>query len=311
MKNMFSIVKRSAPTFVKNWVRKYRKKRRRASIKALPPLSKDAFRSIIVDQLNLKPGDCAFIHSAFGSLNVGFDPQSLLEILMDAVGSQGTLVFPTYPKLGSLEFLRSGEVFDIRESRSFTGILTELARCHPDAVRSLHPTKSVVAIGRRAIELTSGHQNSHFPYDRKSPYFKIMHYEGKVIGFGVWTYRLSFVHTVDDALRPDFSVCPYHKTLFYAPCIDYRGNECFVASYAHDLEKIRYDTGRVPVYMKRYIPVDVCRDVIIEGRRFFCGNAQPLYEKMINQARNNITLYLKASKKTRREEEHEKWIHLD
>lgn len=308
---MKSLVKKIVPERIKNIYRKYRKNRRRGGVGNLPSLSSKEFRSILIDKLGVRNGDTVFIHSAFGSLNTAFDPHVLLQLLLDVVGSKGTLIFPTYPELNSFEFLKAGELFDARETPSFTGIITELARRHPDSVRSLHPTKSVVAIGPRAKELTEEHSMSPFPYDRTSPYYKIIHFDGKLIGLGVWTYNLSFVHAVDDTLRPDFPLCPYHESLFRTSCIDTMGLTHSVASYAHNVNKIGYDTMHVPIFMKRYVPREICSDLLIQGRKFFCGNAAPLFNLMVAWARQNVTIYLRASKKTIRKNEYDNWLNLE
>ena len=68
----------------------------------------------------------------------------------------------------------AGKCFRCAAHASYTGILTEFARRQRKAIRSLHPTKSVCAIGPAATELTATHHLSPYPYDTDSPYYKLI-----------------------------------------------------------------------------------------------------------------------------------------
>jgi len=268
----------------------------RARVKSRPVLTESAFTSIVTGELGLKSGDVVFVHSSIDQLNLNFHTSRILALLQNITGPQGTLLFPTYPPVDSYEFLRSGQVFDVRRSQSYTGVLTEIARRNPKALRSLHPTKSVCAIGLHARELVSAHQCSVNPYDRCSPYYKIMEYGGKAVGIGVSTENLAFVHCVEDALQSEFPVAVYHGRLFSARCINYSGEEEIVRTYAHDMNRVNHRTVR---FMKRYISEDVCKDLTIQGMRFFRADSQRLFAAMRELARAGVTIYPKPRRSAR------------
>jgi aminoglycoside 3-N-acetyltransferase len=257
-------------------------------ITLLPVLSEEAFRTILTRELALREGDTVLVHSSIDELNLGFPYGHVLGILLQTVGPRGTLIFPTYPQRPSYEFLTSGEIFDVRKTPSFTGILTELARRHPEAVRSLHPTKSVCAIGSHAKELVSTHHESPYPFDSCSPYFKLTEFGGKTIGIGVSTMKLSFAHCVEDALKEQFPIRVNHQQPFLARCIDYDGKERIVRTYAHDMRKMNFRTKH---FIAKYIPDDICKDFRIQGREFFRGDATSLLQAMTQLARHGITIY--------------------
>lgn len=287
---MKKLVKKALPsTAVKSIVR-VRDELKRAKLEALPQLSEDSFTQLLSNELEVGSGDIVFVHSSIDQLNLGFPFYRVLSLLQQVVGPKGTLLFPTYPRLGSHEFLARDEVFDVRKTPSYTGVLTEFARRHAGAVRSLHPTKSVCAIGMNAASLTNTHQMSPYPYDSNSPYYKLVEVGGKVIGLGVATRNLSFVHCVDDSLKAEFPVQPYHPQLFEARCINYRGEMEIVKTYAHDLSKMRHN---IPRYMRSHISGDACKDLRITGREFFRANAADLFEEMLSLARRGITIYRK------------------
>src|SRR5947209_7822942 len=139
-----------------------RTQRRIASVRAtsLPVLTESEFRAILINDLGLKEADTVFIHSSLDQLNLGFEVPRVLPVIQQITGEKGTCLFPTYPRPKSYEFLSRGEVFDVRRTPSYTGLLTEIARRDRNALRSLHPTKSVCAIGQHAKELVSTHQYS-------------------------------------------------------------------------------------------------------------------------------------------------------
>ena len=289
-----AVFKQLLPEKAIAYVRQVHRSRAMVKVNSLPILTEGMFSNILINGLGLKAGKVVFIHSSIGQLNLGFPFYRILDLVQQIIGDGGTMLFPTYPRLLSYDYLLSGEIFDVGKTPSYTGILTEFARRQKGAARSLHPTKSVCAIGRYAQELTNTHQNSPYPYDRCSPYYKIMEYDGRIIGLGVSTKSLSFVHCVDDALKEEFPVEPYHKQLFATQCINYKGKVEIVKTYAHDLRKMNHN---IPKYMRKYIQGEVCKDIKIHGMNFFRANARELFNQMVNLAKRDLTIYPKISYK--------------
>ena len=268
--------------------RRARKRFKKARVAARPALSEEDFIEILAGRLGLAEGDTVFVHSSLDELHLAFPFGRILPLLKAVVGARGTVLFPTYPGLPSYEFLARGHVFDVRRTPSFMGLLTEYARRQRDAVRSLHPTKSVCALGRLARELTAEHHLSPYPFDRPSPYYKLMECGGKVVGLGVSTRALSFVHCADDALRGEFPVRVYHPRLFAARCVDYEGREVTVETYAHDLSRMSHD---IPRFMRAHVPAAACRDLKIKGAPFYRADAARLFGEMTGLARRGVTIY--------------------
>lgn len=254
----------------------------------LGPLTESRFVRIVEDDLGLAPGDVVFVHSSLGKLVPNFSFLRVFSLLRQIVGKEGTLVFPTFPDRPSYEYLAAGSVFDVRTTPSSMGVLSELARRQPDAIRSLHPTKSVCAIGPLAEELVSSHHVSPYPYDHDSPFARVIEHGGKAIGLGVRTTNLSLLHCVDDALRADFPVEPYHTRRFHARCIDLEGYEIVVPVYAHDLS-IRQ--GDIPAFMAKYVDPTVCQDLELDGRPFFRADTRQLFQALRQLAVRKITIY--------------------
>jgi hypothetical protein len=264
---------------------------RRARLAKLPKLSQRDFYTILVEDLGLAPNDTVYIGSSLDDLNLDFPFYQILELLRSAVGGGGNLLFPTYPNrspLSSYDFLKQGRIFDVRRTPSFTGLLSEFARRQKGSVRSLHPTKSVCAIGPDAAELIAINRDSPYPYDLGTPYRRLVDVRAKVIGLGVWTQYMSFVYTIDDALKDKAPVRTYYPTLFAAECIDHTGAKTTVETYAHDMNMVVHD---VPGYMKQHIPPEICQDLSLRGMKFFRADAAQLFEEMMLLAHRGVTVY--------------------
>jgi aminoglycoside 3-N-acetyltransferase len=97
--------------------------------------------------IGLRPGDRVVVHSSLRA--AGLDADALIDELLAEVGPEGLAVMPT--------FTYDNETFT-PDTPGRTGALAEAFRRRPDAVRSLHPTYSVAAIGDGAADLLEGHE---------------------------------------------------------------------------------------------------------------------------------------------------------
>lgn len=263
----------------------------RRRVASLSPLTEGDFSNILSRDLGLGAGDLVYVHSGMDGLNLAFPFYRILLLIQEVIGSSGTVVFPTYPnhRMSSYEYLRQGKIFDVRRTPSYTGILTEFARRQRGAVRSLHPTKSVCAIGPAAKEITATHHLSPYPYDTCSPYYKLIEGGGKIIGLGATTNYISFGYCVDDAFKEKFPVRVYHEEVFEAPCINYENERVIVSTYAHDMSTTVHPD--MPVFMKTYVSEAACRDLRIRGMRFFRASAPRLFQEMMSLAEQDIIAY--------------------
>jgi aminoglycoside 3-N-acetyltransferase len=266
----------------------------RRRLASLAPLTEQDFIDILVKNLGLRTGDVVYVHSATDRLNLAFPFYRTLFLIQETIGPSGTVLFPTYPnhRISSYEYLQQGNVFDVRKSPSYTGILTEFARRQRSAVRSLHPTKSVCAIGKVAKEITATHHLSPYPHDTGSPYYKLIENDGKIIGLGASSHYLTFGHCVDDALKEKFPVRVYHDEIFDAPCINYEGDRVIVRTYAHDMRCVI--PGNVPRFLKSYVSTQACQDLTVKGMKFFRASAPKLFAEIMDLAKRGITAYPRA-----------------
>lgn len=291
------LAKTILPSGAFNSLRRAKWERERRRVASLTPLREKDFRNILTDGLGLRTGDLVYVHSGMDGLNLGFPFYRILFLIQEVIGSEGTVVFPTYPnhRISSYEWLKQGNVFDVRRTPSYTGILTEFARRQRKAIRSLHPTKSVCAIGPAAKDLTATHQLSPYPYDARSPYYKLIAGGGKIIGLGTTTNYISFAYCVDDAYKERFPVRVYHPEVFEAPCINYDGASVIVKTYAHDMSTTVHP--EMTKWFATYVSDEACRDLILQGMKFFRADAPKLFAEMMELAKRDILTYPRSVRK--------------
>ena len=108
----------------------------------------------VLCEMGLSEGDTVLTHSSlksFGYVNGGAD--AVIDAVLETVGDKGCMAVPTLT-LGAGE---SPVIFDVCNSPSTSGLITEVFRNRPNAFRSHHPTSSATAIGFAALELTKWH----------------------------------------------------------------------------------------------------------------------------------------------------------
>ncbi len=262
---------------------------RKLKFKLHRKISENEFKNILINQIGIKKGSMVFVHSSMDNLFLNFPYNKVIDILLEVVGEEGTLLFPTtHFHERAEEWVNRGEVFDVRKTPSAMGMISELARRKRNAVRSLHPTNSIVAIGKEAVALTNEHHLSVYPCGEQSPFYKLINYNALVIGLGVGTVNLSFVHTVEDVMKDKFPVTTRKSDVFSTKVKDYDGNIVNVNTLVG-----HPDTGPRDVegFVKKYIPKDICIDFKYKGIKFFKANSKELFSQMVNLAEKGITIY--------------------
>lgn len=262
---------------------------RRCLLSINKPIDEAQFRQILAEKLHIKKGSTVMIHSSMDFLNTTFDTLTLLEILLDTVGDEGTLVFPCWHFTYRAEdYLRSGQVFDVRKSPSALGILSEMARRYPGAQRSLHPTNSVVAIGRNARYITEAHHTDIYPSGEFSPFYRIMMLGGIIAGIGVDAHFMSFVHCPEDIMREKFPLKTRLDEIFTAQVINETGEIISVKTLAAHPQIRNNDIRR---YAKKHLPKEICECFTVKGNRFFYADAKGIFNNITELAYRNTTIY--------------------
>jgi aminoglycoside 3-N-acetyltransferase len=157
-------------------------------------------------------GDVLMVHSSlssFGRVVGGAD--AVIDALLKVVGPEGLVSVPTHT-WGTVNARQP--VFHEALSHSIVGHITNVFRKRPRALRSLHPTHSVAAIGRRAGEFIRGHEKDLTPCSRRSPYGKLVSWGGKVVFLGVDLSVCTLVHGFEEWARVPWLFAPGKELLY-------------------------------------------------------------------------------------------------
>ena len=171
----------------------------------------DQLCSDLRDRCGVRAGDLLIIHSsamAVGPVDDGV--VTISRAIREVVTERGTVLVPTFCRP-----IDDG-VFKIRRTPSIVGLVTESFRRTPGSIRSMHPTHSVVGWGRRAAELTAGHEKtSGLGVD--SPFHKAAKEGAYILMIGCDLRTCSLVHVAEAILRVPYlgKVCyaGYDRTL--------------------------------------------------------------------------------------------------
>ena len=144
--------------------------------------------------VNISSGDLVMLHSALLGVGLLADceasnaPNAIVSYLRSYLGPHGTLVVPTF----NFGFCR-GEKFDRQNTPSEgMGLLSEVVRCLPGAVRSRHPMQSVAAIGPRAEEICDPDTPSAF--DRLGSFDVLISSNATLLLLGASFQAASVIH---------------------------------------------------------------------------------------------------------------------
>ena len=164
----------------------------------------DYIRRIVDDlhRLGIRQGDIVFTHSSMRSLGpVEGGCETVLQAMKEAVGEEGTLLFPAF----TFDVCTQPPYyFSMENSRCCVGALPEFARTQPDFIRSIHPSHSVSAWGKRAVELTKEHILDFTPVGPHSPLALLPKVSGKVLMLGCRMGPNTSMHGVEELAKAPY-----------------------------------------------------------------------------------------------------------
>jgi aminoglycoside 3-N-acetyltransferase len=160
--------------------------------------------SVQLRDIGVKSGDVVFLSADL--MRVGLfvkDRTSTLnawvEILMDLVGSNGTIVIPAYTN-SFIRYKKDMSCMFHKRAESTSGALSRAFLDHPKITRSSHPTNSCLAIGPHADFILKGHDEHSLSY---LPYQRIIELNGKHLVLGClsdYTLAPMTVHAAQEYL---------------------------------------------------------------------------------------------------------------
>ena len=149
--------------------------------------------------LGVQPGDTLLVHSSYKALGgVEGGPQTVIDALLDVLSPTGTLIMPNF----NFDFCK-GMPWDVRETPSRMGAITELVRKDPRAKRVFHPIYSFAIIGPQADYLTAERYTSS--YGKNSVFGKLRELDGKIMVIGLsYNDSMTFFHHIEEMEGVDY-----------------------------------------------------------------------------------------------------------
>ena len=194
----------------------------------------------------IQPTDTVLVHTsmrAIGEVEGGCD--ELIDGFVSYL-TDGLFVVPTHT-WGTVG--RTESVYDVRTAIPCIGALPTVAAFRKDGVRSLHPTHSVAAFGKRAVEFVRGEEASQTPCPVGGVWARLYDENAKILLLGVLMNRNTYIHAVDEMigvegkLREDsfpLTVLGYEGERYEIPAFHahYSGGSAHFENYRKPLEAL-------------------------------------------------------------------------
>lgn len=175
---------------------------------------------------NIKSSDTVLIHTslkAIGDLDGGADMiiDSFVEYLKD-----GLFIIPTHTWSNVNE---TNPFFDVKKTTPCIGVLPTIACNRKDGIRSLHPTHSIVAFGKRAKEYVKGEEKATTPAPIGGCWQRLYDERAKILLLGVEHDKNTYFHAVDEMLNIPNRL---NINTFQVTIRDYDGTEYVTKDFA-------------------------------------------------------------------------------
>jgi aminoglycoside 3-N-acetyltransferase len=252
-----------------------------------------------LEKAGIKKGDSVIVHSSLRRIGyVEHGPQTVISALLETIGNEGTLLFPTSPvETHGKAYLESNPVFDVRSTPSKMGAISEYFRMMSGVKRSSHPLEPVAAIGPLAEYYTKDHFGQLTPYNVNSPFARLAENHGKILSIGVINMEHTCInmHVSEDAV-PDFQPDIYDKNIYEVKITDGNGNILTMKTKVHNPEWSlkRYPNGLIPLFEKE----NVMKRIRIGDAESLLFDAYQLKEVMVKYyLEKGISMYFPEGKK--------------
>jgi aminoglycoside 3-N-acetyltransferase len=146
-------------------------------------------------KMGIESTDTLMVHSsmkAIGDVEGGAD--AVLDALIEVV-KDGLLLLPTHTWSTVIE---SQPYYNPKTEPACVGILPNLFLKREAVVRSLHPTHSVAAYGKRAAEYTAGEENTQTPCPRNGCWGRLYDEKAKILFLGASLKTNTYIHSIEE-----------------------------------------------------------------------------------------------------------------
>jgi diguanylate cyclase (GGDEF)-like protein len=189
--------------------------------------------------LGLCAGDVVLVHSSMKALGTKKTPQEFIHDIIDAIGTEGTLLVPalTYANVNAGQ-----PYFSVSRTEPCIGLIPNCFFHMEGVIRSAHPTHSVCAYGKHAADIVSEHYIDETPVGPHSPFMKLPDYKGKILFIGNTLKSCTFMHGIEEAAGAPYTLA---KERTHYIIEDGNGAIAERDMYAHDFAGWRQEYQKI------------------------------------------------------------------
>jgi aminoglycoside 3-N-acetyltransferase len=242
--------------------------------------------------IGIEKGDVLLVHSSLSAIGyVENGPKDVVDALLEAIGADGHLLMPNSPNASfQLDYIRQLDLFDVENSPSALGAISEWFRKLPNVERSAHPTEPVSCIGPEANWFISDHFGQLTPYNSHSPFSKVIQRKGKILYLGVSLSKAGKnLHTLEDAVD-DFPFPVYAPEKIDVNVKFTNGSTAKMETLVHNPEqsKKRKCDDLLPLFLQE----GALREVEIFQAHSLLFDAEAMFNVMLKAYRDKgVTMY--------------------
>lgn len=147
--------------------------------------------------MDLKPTDTIMVHSSMKSIG---DVEGRADTVIDAFMEyflEGLFMTPTHTWA---QMNAEYNLFDPETEPACVGIIPNVFMKREGVIRSLHPTHSIAAYGKRAAEYCEGEEYASSPCTAGGCWNRLYEENAKILLLGVTHIRNTYMHAVEEML---------------------------------------------------------------------------------------------------------------
>ena len=195
--------------------------------------------AVLLRALGLNRGDTILMHSSMKALGTKKTPLDFIHDIIGVIGEEGTLLAPAL----SYESVTAEEpYFSALATEPCIGLIPKTFFHMDGVVRSIHPTHSVCAYGKHAVDITSQHHLDETPVGPNSPFMKLLDYKGKILFIGEVIKCCTFMHGIEEIAGAPYTM---NKERTHYIIEDAKGTVTERDMYGHDFAGWKQEYQRI------------------------------------------------------------------
>ncbi|NOY98839.1 MAG: AAC(3) family N-acetyltransferase [Chloroflexi bacterium] len=222
-------------------------------------------------QTSVQKGDTIMVHTSYKSLGgVEGGVDTVIDVMLELVGPDGTVLFPNF----NFQSWTETHYFDVLETPSRMGAITEIARLRPDALRTPHPIYSFAVLGRRKEEFAASDDVE--AYGPNSAFARFHKTDGTIVSIG-----LDFNSTFSMHHYIEYNVgCDYRRVKEFSGIYVGYDRQPQIKTYSMFVRKNKYVKTYIVPGMTELLEQGVIHEVQVGAAKVHFASAQDFYDNM-------------------------------